>query len=79
MEINVDNNEWPRYEQEYFKTAVKAAGWIKKNKLKEFNIYFKIDKRWELVMFRDYEETTIKLGYKIPKVLTDLVRWKGEE
>lgn len=31
-------------------------------------------------MYKDYETITIKNGYAIPKVLTDLVRWKeGEE
>lgn len=78
--IMVDNNTWIFYKEELFTTAVKAANWIKKNNLKNYNIWFKDEKgNWHIVMYKENETITIKNGYAIPKVLTDLVRWKGDE
>lgn len=76
----VDNDNWTNWKEEYFTTAVKAATYIKNNKLKTFTIWMiGNDLHYHIIMSKNNNTTVIYNGYAIPKVLTDLVRWKEDE
>lgn len=75
----VDNYDWTNFKEEYFTTAVKAATYIKKNDLKTFTIWIYQNGHYHIVMTKNHETIQIYSGHAIPKVLTDLVRWKGGE